>query len=571
MRFLIKLFVMLTLLFIVTSAKASIRVCYIFHGINSEIEQNINISLQLDSTHCKTFMTKTSIHQVLAQNKKNIKTAIEPYGYFNPFIQSSFIFQKNDWLVTYQIDLGRPVQISKLSIELRGPGKLNNKLLHYLYNFPLKEGDIFAVPHYLDAKHVLFNIARNEGYINAHFQNKIIIDPKHHTADIRIVLETGDRYYFGIINFKSDVYAPCFLKRLITFPCYQPYSSKLLGQLQQAMENSYYFKRVIIEPQFNQTKNHQVPIDISYTVPKARTYEVGVGYGTLTGPRLSAKVSLRRVTQTGNHFEAEAKLSSVLSFLSGNYYIPGRNPLTENYFAGINVKKFEPRAGNSLSSTLSGGYVVSQKYTRESITINYLIEHFKIFHHPPSQTSHLFYPDLKLFFVKTDDLVNPNHGIAATFDLSGGTNHFLSSTNYLQADINAKFILSPFSFGRVILRGDLGYTTVHNLKIFPLSKRFFAGGISSIRGFADSSIGPGRYLKIASIEYQNKIHANLYGAIFYDIGTAANHFNQSNNRGVGIGAIYYSMVGPIKLYYAKAVSKKGCPSSIEFSAGPEFS
>jgi len=571
MPFRMKLLVIVTTLFITSTTYAAQSVCYKFYGINPEIEKNIFISLKIDNTHCIKVNPKTSIQQTIKQDKKIIKKAIEPYGYFNPVIQRRLIYRNNAWIASYQIFLGTSIQISELQIELSGPGQFNKNLLDYIHQFPMKRGDIFTVSNYLNAQHKLFSIARNQGYIKVDFQNKITINPKQHTAVIHIHLVTGNRYYFGNVNFKSDVYAASFLNRLLTFSRYQPFSSKVLGQLQQAMENSYYFKSVIIEPQFDHITKQQVPIDISYTVPKAKTYELGIGYGTLTGPRLSAKMSLRRVTETGQHFEAEAKLSSVLSYLSGNYYIPGKNPLNETYFMGANVKKFQPRAGTSVSSTLSGGYEMKQTYTRESMTVNYLIDHFKIFSAPPPQTSHLFYPDLKFIVYNADNIVNPSNGIATTFDLSGASKNILASTSYAQLNIHAKLIVSPLSFSRIIFRTDLGYTTVQQLSVFPLTKRFFAGGVDSIRGFADSSIGPGRYLEVGSIEYQNKIHGNVYGAVFYDIGTAANHFNERLNRGVGVGVVYQSMVGPIKLYLAKALSKSGRPNSIEFSAGPEFS
>jgi len=147
----------------------------------------------------------------------------------------------------------------------------------------------------------------------------------------------------------------------------------------------------------------------------------------------------------------------------------------------------------------------------------------------------------------------------------------------LQGEVQGKLFMTPFSFAHIILRGDLGYTVVNDLNDLPLSMRFFAGGMTTIRGFPDSSIGPGKYLGVASVEYRNHIAYDISGAVFYDIGTATNHFGGSSNgdgpqlnRGAGVGLVYESVVGPIKVYAARALSKEGHPYQIEISMGPEF-
>jgi translocation and assembly module TamA len=130
--------------------------------------------------------------------------------------------------------------------------------------------------------------------------------------------------------------------------------------------------------------------------------------------------------------------------------------------------------------------------------------------------------------------------------------------------------VSPTSLSRVIIRGDLGYTVVNDLARLPLTLRFLAGGLGSVRGYAFGSIGPGRYLETASAEYQHVIYGNFSGALFYDVGTATNHFNDVLLRGEGVGIVYNSIIGPIQVYVARAMSKPGKPLSIEFNIGPDL-
>ena len=134
-----------------------------------------------------------------------------------------------------------------------------------------------------------------------------------------------------------------------------------------------------------------------------------------------------------------------------------------------------------------------------------------------------------------------------------------------------QFVLySPFVYGKFITKLDMGYTAVKNIDNLPLSMFFFAGGLSTIRGYANSSIGPGRYLTVGSVEYVHHLYGNWNGAVFYDMGTATNHFGTPLSKSTGIGIVYDSLIGPIKLYGTQALSRPNKPYGVEFSIGPEF-
>ncbi len=173
-------------------------------------------------------------------------------------------------------------------------------------------------------------------------------------------------------------------------------------------------------------------------------------------------------------------------------------------------------------------------------------------------------------WLKTDNLLNPTVAKSLQFNLQGSSQHILSYVSFFQTELKGKYLFSPTDNSRVIFRADAGYTVVKDLSKLPLTLRFFAGGLSSVRGYPDSSLGPGRFLETASTEYQHRLFGQLYGAIFYDVGNATDHFNSYLYRGEGAGLIYHSMIGPIRIYVARAMSKPGKPLRTEFSIGPEF-
>jgi translocation and assembly module TamA len=308
-------------------------------------------------------------------------------------------------------------------------------------------------------------------------------------------------------------------------------------------------------------------------VPKSQQYHMGLGYGTFTGPRLTLGTSLRRTTDSGQHFDAQIKLSPVLSGLATKYFIPGRNPLTDQFTIGANAQTFSPKNGYSYSETLAAGYVKNINLWQDTVSLSFLNERFKVAtdsNPNVSSVSRLLYPTFIISRIHTDSVMNPTTGTAFTLTLQGASSHIVSSTSFVQAEIKTKYIFSPKTYGRFIFGMDFGYTIANNFEKLPLTLRYFAGGLGSIRGYPFSSIGPGRYLEILNFEYQHRIMNNISGAIFFDEGTATDHFNNKIFKSHGVGIIYSSFIGPIKFYVAQATSARRRPYRLEFSIGPDF-
>lgn len=541
-------------------------------GINHNILKNVQERLIIVQQSYGKTLSQTEVHDFFKQAPNNIRKAIEPFGYFKAEIHGRLIEQApNQWLARFTVGPGPPLKITQVNVTLSGMGADDTVIKHFIAHFPLTTGQVFQTEPYEKAKELLFQITNNQGYLKAFLEKKeILIDLKKYTAAIILHLNTGPRYYFGALSFAPSPFSPSFLHRFnTTIQPDMPFSSQRLLKFQENLSNSQYFKHVEVTPQVDQENQKNIPIDIKVTAPPAKKYNVGVGYGTFTGARLTLGVDMRRVTDTGQHFNAQVKLSEVLSGLAAKYYIPGNNPLTDQYTIGANVQKFVPKNGSSFARSLSASYVKNINEWQNTFSLNYLNESYQI-EDQPSHTSQVFYPSFTLSRIKADNMLSPRSGNMISLNIQGAKENALSKISFFQTELKAKTIFSPTQHSRVILRGDLGYTVVDDLNFLPLTLRFFAGGLGSVRGYPYSSLGPGRYLEVASAEYQHRIYENWSGAVFYDVGTADDHFNSHLKLGIGVGVIYSSVIGAIQLYVARAESLSGKPFRAEFSIGSEF-
>lgn len=552
------------------SAYANTEMVFVVNGVSGNEKKNVEA--RLNGTKLAYFDDNNDldVNKIYNLGKKEVQKALQPYGYYQAEVVSHLTHYHDTWTAEYDIRRGKALRITALDIRIEGEGAHNPEILKVYHELPLKRGKILLTEEYETSKQRLLDVANSQGFIKARFTKvEIKIDLASHRSSVTIHMNTGGRYYFGETTFDASPYASSFLYRFLNYHEGEPFSNEKLIQLQQDMGGSYYFNGVNINPLIDHPHGNTIPVHINTIPTKSERYSLGLGYGTFTGPRLTSGVSFRRITDTGHHFDMNLRVSSVLSMVSAKYYIPGKNPITDRWVMGGSYQNFDPKHGQSESQSYLFGHIRKIHNFQTSLSLNYLLERYNV-QNDPSRKRNLLYPNLTIGYVKANDLINPTHGYSANLSLQGASQYLFSATSFAQVDLKGKYLISLFSFAKIIARAEVGYTVVHDLYTLPLTIRFFAGGLNSIRGFEDSSIGPGRYLQTGSLEYQNKLYGNIYGALFYDIGAASNKFGTPINKGAGVGVVYYSLVGPVKVYLAKAISKKDQPYSVEFSVGPEF-
>jgi translocation and assembly module TamA len=111
--------------------------------------------------------------------------------------------------------------------------------------------------------------------------------------------------------------------------------------------------------------------------------------------------------------------------------------------------------------------------------------------------------------------------------------------------------------------------------------RFFAGGDTSVRGYAYKSLGPtdpfgnvvgGENLLVGSIELDQLIADNWALAAFIDSGNAYDELKEFDTAtGVGVGIRWFSPLGPIRFDVAVPL-EQGAPDDyrIHITLGPDL-
>jgi translocation and assembly module TamA len=541
-----------------------------FLGISGNLLENIKTNLEIKKSQID-HLNPQSIQQFFNDAPDIIKKTLQSFGYFTAQISSNLTHNKDDWAASFVINPGPPLLITKLNLTITGTGISNTNFQTEIRSFPLKARTILQTNQYNAAKQFLFEVATKYGYLAATFEKKVIyIDLKKYRATVNLVFNTGSRYFFGPITFSENTFDKNFLKRFLTFKEGAIYNSVKVRETQENFVNSNFFEVVTITPTIsNQQDDYLVPLTIDLVPRKAKQYNFGLGYGTDTGPRGLIGLDMRHITADGQSFKGLIKISQIQKNIEAHYLIPGRNPINNQYdiSAAGQMQNFSYGKSNTLQ--LAYGYITVLNSWQQTLKLSLLHENYQ-YVNQPVLNSYVLLPSINWLHSKTDNLTHPASGYNININIQGSSKHLLTNTDFLQSQINAKALMSITKNIRLVLRGTLGYTAVHDLKLIPLSLQFYTGGDQSIRGYGYNDIGPGKILNIGSIELRHKIIDDLYATAFYDVGNANNKFLSNLQKGAGIGVIYQTTVGAIALSYAKALNIYNHPGRIQFSLGPEF-
>lgn len=559
------------------TARAAKVECKVEGVDNKEILANIEAVLMIVRDRDRDDLTPARIEQLHARATDDIQRAVEPFGYYRAVVEAT-LTQRNEekYFARYVIRLGEPVRVRDVRVAVTGPGSRLAPFPDLAASFPLHAGDVLDQRVYTKQKSAFVAAAADSGYLDARFTASVIrIEREANVADIDLTLDTGPQYRFGVVTFDSSAVDERVLRSYLTFKRGEPFRYYKLLAFQSSLGGAPYFNRVEAIALRDSTANNEVPIHVKLEGRRPRRYEVGVGYGTDTGPRVLLNVEFRRLNRAGHRYIGRLNLSEVELSLQAEYVIPSLYPGVHTYTIGALVARLDPVS--YTTERLAVGPTRSQPRfgALESITISYEREDFTV--GPDAGITDLFIAGATYRRKRADDDIYPLRGHRLNFSLRGSSEDVFSTQNFFSLTASAKAVRSLNKRLRLLARVDGGWTTTGTFRELPPTVRFFAGGDNSVRGYEYESLGPlaggqvigGDLLLTTSAEIECGLFGKFGLAGFFDAGNAFAAFDEGvMEQGTGLGLRWRSPVGPIRLDFAYALHHDDY--RVHFTMGPDL-
>jgi translocation and assembly module TamA len=546
-------------------------------GVDGPLAAAVTASLSLNRVAQDDQLGAARVRYLHARAPGEIRQALRAFSHFSPDIDAELEQRGADWVARYRIDPGPRARISQSLLRVQGEAEVNGGFDDWLSEPALQPGAALDQQAYEQIKTEMLERAAAAGYYDARFiRSRIEVDPASNSATLALIFDSGPLYRVRAFAYSAAPVRESLLQRFQTFQPGDPVSTDQLLRMQRGLIDSDYFSRVELQPRWDLADaQHQIPIDVTLEANERTAYRFGLGYGTDTGARLSARQNRRWVNDRGHRMDNILRLSEVSNTLSTRYEIPGADPLTDRYVVrGL----YEEENTDTADTTKWVLGVQEQKYRGpHRLTYGVALEQETFSFGADEETTRLLVPELGWQLIEADNRLDPTHGYRLGVDLSAAAQSVLSDISFVQARADAKAVLSLGTRWRLLTRAEAGATAVSDFARMPASRRFFAGGDTSVRGYDYKTLGPrdndgdvrgGRYLLAGSVEFDYRVTEHWRGALFWDAGNAFDSLNEPLLNSVGVGVRWQSPVGPVRLDLAKPLDDDGI--RLHFTLGPDL-
>jgi outer membrane protein insertion porin family len=352
---------------------------------------------------------------------------------------------------------------------------------------------------------------------------------------------------------------PGVISREVGIKAGEPLSEGTVVETQRKLYNLGIFSRVSIAPQNPEGEDTEKTIVVM--VDEARRYTIAYGLGfeaqrlgsstsataeTLSfAPRGTLELTKANLTGRADSLSFKARASTIqgralLSYIAPNYFASPNFSLqlSTYYETSRDVQTFDSRraeASVGLAQKLSSSSSILYRYVYRHVVASNLkiaVEEIPLF----SQNTEVSEFDVNWVRDRRNSVSDPSRGDFENVDVSLAMKPIGSSANFIRVYMqNSTY--TPIGRRMVFARSTrFGIQTVYGNSVstdIPLPERFFAGGGTSLRGFALNQAGPrdpftgfpigGQAELIFNQDLRFPMHLPLIGdrlggAVFYDAG-----------------------------------------------------
>lgn len=545
-------------------------------GVEGELSANVMARLRINVYRRDTILSEAEIRRLHRLAETDIRTALEPFGYYNSTVESKLSRTDDTWRADYHVEPGKPVIVASISVTLTGPGRDNSALANPQSLFNLRKGDVLNQVLYDTGKRELRRRAFLAGFIDGRFDvHEIRIDRSANTGTIILVFHTGEQARIGRIIVDQSILDDDLLRRYLGFSQGEPYDPQVLLEAQRALNRTDFFQFASVEGDIDNRSGSDVPVVVRLEeLEKYNLFSFGLGYATDTEAYVRAQWRNRLLNRHGHHLNSSVLIGQLRSSLAVDYRIPIADPRFNTLVGSGAIYREEWENTKIDAFSVGGAYEYVSEMMAYGFSLEWLSEDYTVGN--TSGDNQLLIPTLRGSVAIADNVVTTENGLRLGVELSGASDNLLSDATFGRARVDGRLILSPIPRWRLIGRGALGVLLVDDIEDVPPSVRFYAGGPRTVRGYRFRSLSPdneqgfetgGKYLLAGGIEIERQIAQMWRLGLFYDAGNALSDISDGLAHGVGFGIGLALPFGQARLDFAYPLKDEGSPQYVYFTVG----
>lgn len=495
--------------------------------------------------------------------RTDLLKALHAKGYYNARIQ----YSDADQPLTgqYTVDYGPQFTIATLDVV---PGLYQS----FLNQDIAKAGDSLDAQHILTAQADMANkIQKGRCYFSLSVENEVYLNQARHTGDVTLRVDAGEEGKFGPTSYQGNTQVKdSYLRKLIPWKddtCFR--REKLEDYKTALLQSGLFAKADIILPEAPD-EDGSVPITVDLRERAHRSLSAGLTYYSDEGPGILLGWEHRNLLGEAEKLSASLGVSSLKQSLDFSFVKPYFLRKDQNLSLNSSLRRQDTDAFTEIGMDVGGALTRSfGKHTSASTGVNLGITRIDDEAKNEQRTYGLISFPQTLSYDTRNDKLDPVKGLFLTAGLEPFLDAFGESDPFIKSQMTASSYLSLNKANSVVLAGKAGIGSIAGADIdsIPATKRFYAGGGGSVRGFGYQEVGPqrngdptgGLSLVNFSLEMRTKFTDKFGGVAFLD-GASVSEDSvpdfQNIAMGAGVGVRYYTGFGPIRFDIATPLTQK---------------
>jgi translocation and assembly module TamA len=445
---------------------------------------------------------------------------------------------------------------------------------------------------------------QTQGYADAAAQpREVIVDHADHTLRPTFNIDSGPKVLLGPVQMSAKGRTnPAWVAALAPWRVGEVYLPDRVAELERRLRETGVYDQVSValRPADQGLVDNARPILVTLADRAPRTIELGAGYSTSEGAGLDGRLLLYNRLRRADTVTFTARLAQIEQKLDGEISLPQWRGPQQTLKMGGDIYNEDTDAYNETG--VGARFDVTKRYGRAVYQTSYRTLGASIdlarVRDRTTEGGETFGVARDLVTLATlaalaldrsDDPLNPKRG----WRVEGRTEPTVifgeTRTQFLKTQVQASAYLPLGPRADTVLAGRLKVGAIMGGTIpgVPASRRFFAGGGGSVRGYAYQAIGPrlddntplgGVSLAEASFEVRQHVTQRWSGVVFIDVGGVGGSNrvglpkSEDFSAGVGFGVRYDLGFGPIRADIAFPLDKRdGDPGfQLYLSIGQSF-
>lgn len=449
----------------------------------------------------------------------------------------------------------------------------------------------------------------NFGYAYADANVRMNDHPEEKTLDIIFVMTKQQKVHIRRVLVEGNTKTrDNVILREMRLADGDQFNGEKLKRSSERLDKLGYFSSVDIEPVPTGSPDE---MDLKVKVKDKDTGKIGggVGYSTYDSVYLAASIEEANLFGKGWSTGLQGQWGSKKTSYTYSIY----NPRWDDTKLGVGFSAWDKREDYVTFNRSSFGGKASFSYPvgeYSSILWDYRLEHYRIYDVDrttaaqlviSSEGDHLASVASVTFLRDTTNggsTTMPTKGTVNSLSLANGGAVLGGNDNFLKAVFDSGWYQALIGDLVFHWHGQIGWAGQNSGNDIPIAERFALGGSGTVRGYSQRKITPldtnnaavyGDKAAFTNLEliYPLSKKMGIYGSTFFDAGNSwkeGEMWFSNPTRGsiaspplglyksVGVGLLWYSPMGPLKLEYGHGLDKlyDSGSNKIEFNMGRTF-